>query len=1648
MRNKKIYVVTAVILLLVFLFSLTLLACEKKGDTPGDDTSSGDTSGGGTGPDGGTGPGSVDKPDPVKPPVYSYNVQEAFSYLAQAAPSEYASILMSGDLKIKDKTYTLSVKSNISDDDFELAVKMIDKTSGNIGFGVYIVNSRLFVQTSDGAIYHIAEADINYIIQILNNAPDKIKDLLDGVLEGIGMDTDDIMDLVISIMIPYLDGYVSEEKDGVLYEYFTINIELTKFMGSIAGILGALDLDIDFDISVINDVINVLPKYDGQLKATVADGVLTDCTLKVIDQNEGDGKGDEAVNFSASVEFGAQGVDLELPEGIDSYKEFSIGNINADFSLKIDTGSEGLDLGALIDSFLGDKAIFGTGVLVLNAGVEYTLDAKISLDSNLEGTSEDNNLISLVLKAGDKQFASLNYIDGVFYINVEDEIKIAVEYNLAAQINSLVKLVTDAIDNALGTQFSKSSASITTVSLTSADGDVIISSDWQTVINKILGIAGFEQFVTVTGDSIGLKINQAFIDKIVELAGASAFELPFDIDAVLQLSSDGIEYFEVSMLESAVVLRAQNFSIGTTDLTKDGVLAQIGDKDDYGKDVISVINGLLKDFSATVELDLTSIDTTVNITNLINNIMVTGDSSLKLPITLDLSNYNGVFKVDFAIYQGETSMDNRLRLEVITPDGDMLMSAYVYGGKTYVDLSNLGFMKFVLTNADLFEIVRSKLTSSSSVAGTASNSDSAVISLAAAGEIDIDNTTISATIKNEFVLAIMRALMFDAGVDLSVEASADIAGKLSAVIDAGFAKIGLDITSGKESDNPVDISGLNTQSYGEYNALDAELLVDSILEVQDLQLLIDFYNNSVDTEFDKPTRILIRRSTAEKGSTETLANGLEAPYRSLVLILYDNWENLSDDNAILFGYIDFDGGKVRVKGTDVLFDVWVADGTAIDIPIDLDVKGLLVNALSGLFGEEESEIEGGIIDVPEGALPDKGDSATVEDSTAGLSVDSILKAINLTMTASMDIKVDVDFYGALVSDLLEETIQGVFTDMDLSSVTGNTQPVTLNYANDERSVFFNDLYNYIIYPVLEKEIGSFLATIAGWVNLDATIQSIVNRFLPLPSFDTLNASVSLTQGKLSELSLIASNTDSSYGFGAYIFNRNAQDVIYWSGQESEVYYNKNCGINPSDLFVTQAKKQGDGNSQTTFYQDISWSINGTTITDWSVLDSYEDGIYTVVGSAFGKTMNVTLTIESLEIEKVEDIVVKAMREVPDYITVVFTDGSKRTLYNQTINYTRGAYDSQDAVKAVLAYVMLGDTRYDFNIWLENETLTTEEIVVNVFDYKDVFAALEDEYLKVLVNDSFYRYVDVEYDFSQFDSLTFDELRAGGTYSVPALVGKGTDIEQTVYVSVRFTPFEIYGIEINGKNYVDTDIYDYLAGKAFPETVTVVGFDGEREVRYQAKATWDLSKVILDNEGGQYIASLTLNEGEYNEWYLPSVGVNINEADLAGLVSDTLEIDSMYALYGGVTLDRLIPDKLDFYTVSGQIKTGVPVTIDTSSLVLSIEGGTFECPVTVGEGSYLYETTLKIVLKDATLSLVEKEMSFTYEEYVESEGAMFADRMEVKLGDAIVEANVEWFTDDVVFTTPGRYVAYVIINAGGAYEQRFAVTVNVLASEEV
>ena len=80
----------------------------------------------------------------------------------------------------------------------------------------------------------------------------------------------------------------------------------------------------------------------------------------------------------------------------------------------------------------------------------------------------------------------------------------------------------------------------------------------------------------------------------------------------------------------------------------------------------------------SIALDLSTVDSTVNLTLIINNVMaVAGQSTyLKMPIALDLSNYDGIFKVRIASRYTEEDNIGRLMLEVITPNGDTLLGVY------------------------------------------------------------------------------------------------------------------------------------------------------------------------------------------------------------------------------------------------------------------------------------------------------------------------------------------------------------------------------------------------------------------------------------------------------------------------------------------------------------------------------------------------------------------------------------------------------------------------------------------------------------------------------------------------------------------------------------------------------------------------------------------------------------------------------------------------------------------------------------------------------------------------------------------------------------------------------------------------------------
>ncbi len=1714
MRNKKLFVMIVVMLLVVFILSLALVACKKKNvedNNQSGNIPSGDTTGSGN--EGEEEPPWIPPTPPVEEegpeiPKYAKSFRGAVGYMVDSMPGEYLSINFSGIVTVNGKRYVMSLKGNLTQGDIQVSAVFKPEGSDKLAFAFYIVNSKFFIELEDGTIFNVAEIDANYLASIVDKLPDKLSGIINDLLGNYVSLVPTVLDILLGGFCPS-SKIAYEEINGV--ETFKLDFNVQGLINPISsllapgGIVGMLLPD-GMDISFVSELLNMIPLMNGQINATVDNGTLREFSVEIYDNDpQSENYGQTMVGFDSAITFSSEPLKIDVPDGLDKYEALSLGNLNADFTLTIDTNGESFDIGAVIDEFL-PKPIFGEGILMLDGDAEYKLDIKASLDPNLDGLDEDKNYVNAVLWAGANELVRINYLDGKLYVKAlangvngfaDGGINVAIPLDLKDYISKLVDLVTNAIDGFLGTQFAPNvpSGAMLTASVNER-GETILSPSLQSVIMGVLKLVGFEESVILSGDKITVVIDEVLFKAISEIAKID-LDLPLFGELVLGLYKGGIEYVEVKAMD-VLTLRAENFLIGKAKVSRQDIEDSIGNIEDYGTDIESIILSfalsLLSDLDLSLDLDLSTVNTTVNLTPVINNIMAVANSStyLKMPITLDLSNYDGVFKLRIATNYDEENAEGRILLELITPNGDTLISAYNENDSTYVDLSGLGFMKFCLTHVNLFQMLRGLLGADTFTEDFIEEVAPAMAMTAYSSGVEIGSDYIGVAVDSYFVTLIMRMLSMDLGIDVDLDAHLNFDGSVNAQLGLGnAAKLGLSLSLGKESQSEHRIqdviNSLPKAEYGEYNAVDAEMLVDSILVSERLNLTLDLYNNNVDyPSHENKTRLVIRNSTATApGLTERLDNGMEAPYKSIVITAYAGWTNTVSE-ALLYGFIDFDSKKIQIKLAEKSLDGLTAIGIGlgdlkktivnnINIPIDADLKGLIVNMLSGLFGDssaEDNEDFGGAIEVPDGALPPQKPNVTPSEPTEPVepseptdpsepseptpAIEEIIKLISVKLTGSMDIDVDVDVNGTIVSGLLKNLLQGVFTDMNLESLTGSASLVTVNYDNQNAGVFAKEMYDKIIYPIIKSQAGS-VAGLLGMTNIETIVGNLLRRFLPLSDVQDITANVSVTDGKLANISLIGSNPggNDDRGFGIYIFNRKADEVVSWENQATQIYFNPNLGGNLIDMFETRARKHVVTNWEVDSWQNITWTLkgSGTDLATFSAnVKDYTDGEYIFVGSAWDATIEVKVTLHSAEIESIKDMQVKAMRDIPTYVTAVFTDGTERLLTNVEILCDGRVNGEKNAS------VTLGGETYEFTIVFEEEDITLDTLVLNAYDYLDVIEALESSgVIKVKVNDSFYRNLPATYDFEAIKNMDREDLQKPNTYQVDVHVGAGTQYERDMVLTVEFTPFEIYYIERNGLNYIETDFIEYAKGESFPDEITVVGYNGKEQLKYTAKVSeWDISGVTIDLKGGQYMASAIINKGKYNQWKLYGIEVDVLSTDIVELADSNKSVvfDWKYYFYGGVSIDKVLPSLLKFKTSDGSIKKDVPVTIDVSSIFADeatvrkamVEGMTFECPLSVdveNNGKSLLETTIQVVVPAIKMSLIETTIDIDYNEYMKyGKSAFFRDSIEIMLGKDKVTANVTWFTDEVTFNKDGTYTAIVYLDQNGEYEQSCEVTVNI------
>ncbi len=315
----------------------------------------------------------------------------------------------------------------------------------------------------------------------------------------------------------------------------------------------------------------MVPLINGSITATVDNGRLTEFNLELLDNDpESENYKQPVFGLENAITFGSEPLDLDIPDELDNYQTLTLGNLNFDLSLDLNTGNEPFDIGALIDSFL-DKKMFGEGVLVLNAHANYGLDIKASLDPDLYGSQTDNNYINIMLYAGENELVRANYLDGYLYVKAlgdgvngfaEGGINIAIKLPLKEYIAQLVKLITGYIDGFLGTQFRPTVATVGVLSSSiNRDGEMILSPSLQEVIIGVMKLLDLQECIDMEGgDHITVIINEKFFEVISKLAKVD-INYPIFGEFTIGLFKGGIEYIEVSAM-NILTFRADNFGIG------------------------------------------------------------------------------------------------------------------------------------------------------------------------------------------------------------------------------------------------------------------------------------------------------------------------------------------------------------------------------------------------------------------------------------------------------------------------------------------------------------------------------------------------------------------------------------------------------------------------------------------------------------------------------------------------------------------------------------------------------------------------------------------------------------------------------------------------------------------------------------------------------------------------------------------------------------------------------------------------------------------------------------------------------------------------------------------------------------------------------
>ncbi len=622
-----------------------------------------------------------------------------------------------------------------------------------------------------------------------------------------------------------------------------------------------------------------------------------------------------------------------------------------------------------------------------------------------------------------------------------------------------------------------------------ADGTVL--SDFGSII---FGLNAEKIYASLTLGAVGKLLSQVGVD----LGGfdLSTIDLAVDMDITrtegwtITASGDFMKPEEENWSQNFVM----ELEIGTPEYpltvgyvrdkleqTKNRVQADV---DSYTDDLVKAIVNTVGFLSIDVTMDLSTFDSHVDLTKIINNILVSQGQYLDLPIDMYLDDWDSVSTLSLKWDLDLDNVDNSKLYLAFKYGEKEIITLGINGSALVIDLRGLGLFAFKMTNSNLVtllmgflkdmiadigdlnlsDIINGLLTSEEEVqlegiagevsqglklAEPATEEDQTMdlimllLSGVRAQDVSLFIDLAAPTIDKIFSSLLGIGLGFD--IDLGLELDM-VDGELN--LDLGLSDVvnfhsEFKLQVGKQSDED-DFSSLIDMTVSDVDASTGATMAKTLLDNLDIAISLDVLSNNIDTGGDKYLRLSVEKLKAQRVLTDA-ANTPTIPAGAFLVTIarvdsdsdFNDTTVTSKTKPLAYVVLNYNANKLSIYLAKNNINLVVDLGDYVAVDIDLDLVTTLGNLFQGLIDQLDAAAMSAdeISVMSEGeaqalALAE-GDTTEEESPFAALFADlDVLKlldgGIDIRLTSAGVFNIDVSFNAYEINKMIDGVMSLIF----------------------------------------------------------------------------------------------------------------------------------------------------------------------------------------------------------------------------------------------------------------------------------------------------------------------------------------------------------------------------------------------------------------------------------------------------------------------------------------------------------------------------------------------------------------------------------------------------------------------------------------------